>query len=177
MKKLLLTLIFITALTLAQQTQAQEWDLTKIQKPDFPFEPMFLDNSYQMTSLPDEIYDVKVKAGIGTAKSYYQFNGANSTFRHSTSPLTLVVNQGLVNGTEVSVKDTYKLYKTEVKKDKRMALLSSFKVNVSSTPEDIPIEFKKVTDGVWLLTLKNLAPGEYVIFTVQQNKAYTLGID
>lgn len=174
------TILFFLSIFSTQVLFAQGWDMEKITKPDFPFEPMVLKDDYSQKALPRETAEYKNKAGVGTSKSYMYLENEKSSYRHSKDKtITLVVNQGLVNGVEQSVKDTYWLLKADEdgKKGRRAFLGYSYKNRTGKITDSLPIEYKKAGDGVWLLIIENLEPGEYSVYTRMNGKHYTFGID
>ena len=153
----------------------------KIKEPDFPFEPMYLDSNYSLVDLPLEKYDITTKSGVGKANIFYLIKTPKSTFSLSaTKTLTLVVKQGLVNGSMTNVKDIYKLFKVTVneKKKTRSCLITSAKWTTQSFPDDLPITYRKVRDDIYLLIIKNPEPGEYIIeVKVREAKLYSFSIN
>ena len=129
--------------------------------PEFNDKPAYVDSkTKELKELEKSQYNTMAKAtGLSKAESGFFLNGIASTVRipkQEEIKFIVKVTPG-VDPTSI-----FDLVKFEIRKDKRVFITTKAKATSTSTSfEKISYEIKKVKDGYYYLTVKNLAAGEY----------------
>ncbi len=180
MKKFLLLLSMLPSVVSFGQDSLYK----NIQEPEFPFEPVFVNNDLSSVGLQKELAAITYRSKPAWQKGEFVISNAHSTFLVKSSTVTLAVKHDLIFGTQTNPRDTYKLYKLEVdeKKKKRIGLFSENKNDMNGHVKfindtlNIPMTFKKVRDNIYITKVENLVPGDYGWFGGASN-VYTFKIE
>jgi hypothetical protein len=172
-----MTKIRVTLLTglfffgLLTTSQGQDTLLTNIPEPEFAFDPMIVNNDFTTTPLQKENVAITVRST--TKKMYYEalFDRTHSLLTIKSNPVKVLIKNGMLNGTLPNPRDVNKLYKLTVdeKKKKRVGVFGELdrgftgKIEGTNTTLDLPLTLIKVKEGLYLVTLQNLEPGEYAL--------------
>ncbi len=177
MKSIFTFLVLI--ITVNINSFAQDSLGSKITEPDFPFEPIYLDSNFIQTPLPQEHYEIIQKyGGSKGAEITYEINTANSSLIiNKRNPIKLILKQGLINGTMTNVKDIYYLYKTKQDGQKRKCMVGHVKSTGLIFQDGFDIVYKKIKSDIFLLTINNLEPGEYILVaTVTKTNLFSFSV-
>jgi hypothetical protein len=153
----------------------------KIKDPDFLFQPVYLDASFNQPIVPLSNFTTLIVEGLRKEEKYYLLPGLSSAFRiGGGDSVRFIVRQN--NFTSENIQTLYKVFPLSVntKKENRRALYYYYKEGLlgnytSMFEEGLPIHFERVRDNIYLLTMTNLSRGEYAI--VRGNEIYSFGID
>ena len=142
------TILTIACIFSSIATYAQDSPYQTVQDPEFPYEPMIINNDLSLTPLPKEEGFVVgiVKFIIKNPHSPYTANGKS---------INIVVKHDPINGTVINPRDTYTLYKLKEGSN------DSAWIFKKTEQQTIPIEVSKVRENIYIVTLNNLEPGEY----------------
>lgn len=143
--------------------------------PEFNDKPAYVDSkTKELKELEKSQYNTMAKAtGLSKAEAGFFLNGTSSSARiGKQEEIKFIVK--VASGVDPT--SVFDLVKFEIKKDKRVFITTKAKATSTSTSlEKISYEVKKVKDGYYYLTAKNLTAGEY--FFGSSDFMFAFGID
>lgn len=183
MKKLLISslLFFI----LIHFVDAQQDSLSLIPTPDFPGEPMSLnENNYSLVPIPTENAVIKTDRKGNASLMVAEIKDLKSELKLKQGKNCIIVNHVASNFLSMNPKSYFKFFKLEIDDKKKVrtfivggTYFSNQAREKHPLQESIALKFKKVRENTYLIELDGLEPGEYAISTANMVRFYTFSIE
>lgn len=155
-----------------EQTPEKQYPLPEFNDKPFYYNP----SSNELIELEQSQYNTLTKAtGLGTARSGFFIKGISSSVRIQYTPNQNFIVRVIPGADPKAVLD---LVAYSLKSDMRVLIVSkanAWSGSSSTSYDKINYQVRKIADGVYLLTVNDLQPGEY--FWGSKDFMFAFGVD
>jgi len=170
MKKLLFAGLLLGFIQLAK---AQD----TIPVPEFDNKPMYYNKeTNSLGQLERQTAEVKIKNKVVVVETYYYYKNKTSNFRIKGNQQSTQFLYKTASNSEIDLYLTlYKFSINESKNVRELKIASGSVAGSKSFDNKITYDYKKVSNGLYLISVEGLTPGEYGF--AMSTTTYLFGID